>query len=256
MAEEEKKKKGQSVLKSVVKLLAMLVLLAYIVFAFVKEKNWANRTPCEQFVVCIQDSAQASFVSEDDVMKIIQNKHLNPVGRPLDKVQLIELEKAAQTHQFVLNAKCYKMADNTVHLDIEQRLPVMRIFSTNGDNYYIDAKGEKMPKVTYPADVVVATGNITPRYAAQNLAPLGRFLMKEPFWNSQIEQFHVLKDGSVEMIPRVGNHVVYFGQPIEMEAKLGKLHIFYDKVLCRIGWNKYRGINMEYANQIVCTKTE
>ena len=256
MAEEEKKKKNKSVWKPLVKFLAMLVLLAYIIFAFVKEKSWANCTPCERLVVSIQDSGRASFVSEDDILRILQIRHLNPVGRPLDKIQLLDIEKAAQSHQFVLTAKCYKTADNSVHLDLEQRLPVMRVFSAEGKSYFIDAKGGRMPRVNYPADVVVATGSISPEYAAKYLAPLGRFLQQESFWNSQIEQFNVLKDGTMEMVPRVGNHIVYLGQPTGLETKLERLYAFYDKVLCRVGWNKYRTINMEYGNQIICTKTE
>ncbi|MFA6820046.1 MAG: cell division protein FtsQ, partial [Bacteroidaceae bacterium] len=34
------------------------------------------------------------------------------------------------------------------------------------------------------------------------------------------------------------------------------LKVFYQKVLCKVGWNKYNRIDVEFGNQIVCTKNE
>ncbi len=36
------------------------------------------------------------------------------------------------------------------------------------------------------------------------------------------------------------------------EAKLNKLKHFYTKGLPNIGWNKYKVLNVEYEDQVVC----
>ena len=240
----------------VMKIIVATVLLGYIIFAFLKEKDWTNTKPCERLAICIKDSSLANFVSENDVLTILDNHHLNPMGVPMANVNSHSIEQALATHQFILESQCYKTADNVVHVDVLQRLPVMRIMSNNGDNYFIDAKGHKMPKVKYPADVVVATGSISSKYASKYLASIGSVLRNDEFWNSQVEQLNVLEDGTIEMMPRVGNHIVYFGLPTGFPNKLKKLKTFYAKVLNQVGWNKYSRINMEYGNQIICTKTE
>ncbi len=253
---EDKEKKRTSGFKILIKITAMIVLLGYIIFSFFKENTWTNNSPCPRVIVCIKDSAQATFVSKNDILNILDKKNINPVGIPLNRISLPKIKKEIEQHQFVLDAQCYKTADNAVHIDVSQNLPVLRILSDNGDNYYIDSRGNRMKKVTYPADVIVATGSITPRYAKKHLAALGRIFLHDDFWNNQVDQIHVLKDGSIEMIPRVGNHIIYLGKPQLLADKFNKLKIFYTDVLCRVGWNKYSRINMEYNNQIICVKSE
>lgn len=256
MPEEVSEKKKVSKWKLAARMLAVLALLAYIVFMFFKEKTWVNDTPCERLVVCIKDSARAAFVSKEDVKKILVSNKVNPIGVPMNKVSLLNIEKKLAKHVFILDAQCYKTADNAVHIEIEQRLPVVRVMSNDGDNYYIDAKGEKIARISYPADVIVATGNINTKYAKKYLAPIGVMLQEDEFWNGQMEQINVLKDGSMEMVSRVGNHIVYFGVPENMPSKLDKLKHFYKDVLCQVGWNKYKQISLEYNNQIICTKID
>ena len=100
----------------------------------------------------------------------------------------------------------------------------------------------------------VATGDIKRHYAQTKLREFGVFLLDNPFWRSQVEQLNVLADGSVEMIPRVGNHIVYLGQPTHLNEKFTRLEKFYRYGLSKAGWNKYSYINIEFNNQIICKK--
>jgi len=85
---------------------------------------------------------------------------------------------------------------------------------------------------------------------------VGIKLLNDPFWHNQVEQLNVLHDGSVELVPRVGDHVVYLGQPTHLEEKLARLVKFYRYGLSKAGWNKYAYINMEFSNQIICKKAK
>ena len=76
------------------------------------------------------------------------------------------------------------------------------------------------------------------------------------FWDAQIEQIHVLPDRNIELVPRVGDHLVYLGKLENFENKLARLKEFYQKGLNQVGWNKYSRISLEFSNQIICTKRE
>ena len=78
----------------------------------------------------------------------------------------------------------------------------------------------------------------------------------DKFWNAQIEQINVTPTREIELVPRVGDHVVFLGKIDNFEEKLGRLKIFYEKALNKVGWNKYERINLEFSNQIICTKRE
>ena len=85
---------------------------------------------------------------------------------------------------------------------------------------------------------------------------IGENLLHDRFWNNQIEQLNVLHDGTIEMVPRVGNHIVYLGPPTDIPQKLTRLEKFYRYGLNVAGWNKYSYINLEFNNQIICKKNK
>ena len=75
---------------------------------------------------------------------------------------------------------------------------------------------------------------------------------------SKVEKFDVTKNKKgervVELIPRVGEQIVYLGPLDDFESKLRRLRLFYSKAIDAVGWEKYARVNLEYDNQIICTK--
>jgi cell division protein FtsQ len=111
-----------------------------------------------------------------------------------------------------------------------------------------------MPNTQFTSDLVIVTGQVTKKYAKKVLANVGNYLIQNKMWRAQAEQLNVLADGSIEMIPRVGEHIIYLGQPIDIARKLDRLEKFYKYGLSKAGWNKYSYISLEFDNQIICKK--
>ena len=80
------------------------------------------------------------------------------------------------------------------------------------------------------------------------------YISDDDFWSAQIDQIYVDRDDEIDLIPRVGNHVIHLGPPENFEGKLRNLEAFYEEVLPEVGWNKYSLINLEFKDQIVCKK--
>ena len=104
------------------------------------------------------------------------------------------------------------------------------------------------------AHLVVVTGNVEKSFAMRDLYKFALFLQQNPFWDAQIEQVHVLPNKKIELVPRVGDHIVYLGKLDNYEQKLKRLKTFYTKALNEVGWNKYSRISVEFSNQVICTK--
>ena len=100
----------------------------------------------------------------------------------------------------------------------------------------------------------IVSGNVEKSFAMSDLYNFGVFLQNNPFWGAQIEQINVLPGRDIELVPRIGNHTIFFGKLDNYEAKLSRLRSFYRKGLNEVGWDKYSYINIEFENQIVCTK--
>ena len=160
-------------------------------------------------------------------------------------------------HPLIDEAECYKTPSGKVCVEVTQRIPILRVMSSNGQNYYLDNKGTIMPPdAKCVAHRVIVTGNVEKSFAMKDLYKFGVFLHNNKFWDAQIEQIHVLPDQNIELVPRVGDHLVYLGKLENFEDKLARLKEFYKKGLNRVGWNKYSRINLEFSNQIICTKRE
>ena len=80
------------------------------------------------------------------------------------------------------------------------------------------------------------------------------YVRTHDFWNAQIEQVYVNADGELELIPRVGNQTILFGDEKGMEEKFSKLYTFYKEGLSKTGWNQYKTINVTFKDQVVCSK--
>ena len=141
-------------------------------------------------------------------------------------------------------------------LNSKKLLPLLRVMAANGDNYYIDSKGKVMPIPNSSAHVAVVTGSVDRDFATKELYKLGIFLQNHPLWEAQIEQINVTPAKELELVPRVGEHIIFLGKPGDYEEKFERLKIFYKKGLNQVGWNKYSRISLEFSNQIICTKKE
>ncbi len=78
------------------------------------------------------------------------------------------------------------------------------------------------------------------------------------FWRSEVVQIVARTTPSgaleVELVPRSGRHVVLFGRLERIEEKFSTLRRFYRKGLSKIGWDRYRTIDIRYRNQVICRR--
>lgn len=238
-------------------ILADVALVTYLVLAvtaFNKPDELTN--VCGEVRTEIKDDVVKGFLNVDAVKVQLQRAGLFPLGEPMSNIKTRLIEEALLKNPFVETAQCYKTQTGRVCISLSQRLPVVHVMSADGDDYYVDTHGNIMPSFQYANDLVVATGSLNRNYAKKVLPAIGNFLVKDKHWRNQIEQLNILSDGSIEMVPRVGDHIVYLGAPSNFAHKLDRLDKFYKYGLSKAGWNKYSYISLEFDNQIICKKTK
>ncbi len=231
-------------------ILAVYLLLAVTAFNCPDESNEV----CTEVNIHIEDGAVSGFLNADEVKSLLQKARLYPLGSHLADVDVRKIEETLRQNPFVKAAQCYKTQVGRVHISVSQRLPVIRVKADNGEDYYVDDQGNIMPNTRFVSDLIIATGPIQRKYAQKVLTDIGCYLNQHPLWGNQIEQINVLADGTLEIVPRVGDHIVYVGSPDHIDKKLSRLEKFYKYGLSKAGWNKYSYINIEFDNQIICKK--
>lgn len=231
----------------------LLICLFLIMFALKLPMELKNPV-CHTVNITISDNVTDNFLSAGDIKAMLKARNLYPLGKSLNDINTRTVEAYLHANSLIHNAECYHTVSGAINIDIKQRTAVMRVKSDTGEDYYLDECGEAIFRNQYPADLIIATGNINKIYARRYLMKIGNYIVHDSFWKNQIEQIHVLPNNDIEMIPRVGEHVIFLGQPKGIEKKLDRLRKFYLYALNDIGWNKYSMISVDIPNQIVCKK--
>ena len=149
------------------------VLLAiYLVFAFTSFNEPANSAVvCRKCNIRIADENTNGFLKAEDVTKILTSSKMMPVNKKTGDISTRAIEEKLKSMAFVKTAQCFKAENGDVTINITQRLPLLRVKSQKGDDYYIDERGGVMPNSNYVSDLIIATGNIDKRYATDYLMP-------------------------------------------------------------------------------------
>jgi cell division protein FtsQ len=230
-------------------LLTCYVVASAFFFRDVKEEG-----ACQGLEIVVRDSLDKHFVTDGDLVYLLKKSKLYPVKKPMNIINTEKIEEELLSNDMISHVEVYKTPSRRIKLEIEQKMPILRVNSPSG-NYYIDNVGSIMPLSRhYVAHVLVASGYVEKEFAKNELYKFALYLQDNEFWNDQIDQIYVDADKNVELIPRVGNHRIILGTFEDYPGKLEKLRLFYEQAIPKVGWDKYSAINLKYKNQIVCTK--
>lgn len=243
-------------IKRIFILCILLLIAVYLVMSATVLNSEPTQRACKGMELSIKDSIDYGFITPDEIKGILKQNQLLPEGKELCTINVRRIEEALSKHPFIGQAECYLTSGGKVAIDLYQRVPMLRIISNNGDNYYLDSRGEIMTAPGRPVHVAVATGFIDRKFAQEELYPLAKFLQENEFWKAQIEQINVTAKQELELVPRVGKHILFLGKAGDYNEKFSKLQAFYKEALNQVGWNKYERISIEFTNQIICTKKE
>ena len=235
-----------------------IAIAAYLLLAITAfNEPGAITTHCTEVKIDIeQNSAISGFMNANEIKRILTRERVYPLSWDIKDINVRKIEETIEKSPFIEKAECYKTQSGHVCISIKQRIPVVRVMADNQENYYVDTHGSMMPESRYVANLMVATGAISRKYAQSTLTRMASQILKNPFWKDQIVQINILSDGSVELVPRVGDHVIYLGPPYDVENKLERMRKFYLYGLNKAGWNNYNYINVEFSNQIICKKNK
>ena len=220
----------------------------------------AFNTPAEKAIVCtevkidINNEAAVGFVNPSEVKNILEKNRLYPLAKKMADVNSRAIEETLMKNPFVEKAECYKTQSGHICISLHQRTPILHVMANNGDNYYLDTQGAILPESKYATDMIIVTGNVSRKYAQKILPLIGNTLLTEKFWQNQVVQVNILTDGTVAMIPRIGEHIIYLGTPANIDKTLERMRKFYLYGLNVAGWNKYSYISVEFDNQIICKR--
>lgn len=203
------------------------------------------------------------FITKEDVLAHL-NELLPNNGAEIQVQDLKQLEANLSNIPQVKNSDVFVNNLGELAIDVQQRQPLYRVIRPNMVSYYVDAEGYKFPvSKKYTAQVPIASGNISDNGRTSglidselntNLKTVVEYILADEFLKAQFGHLHVNAKGELELIPRVGKHVVLIGNADDIDKKMKRVKIFYYEGLTKTGFNAYKVINVKFKDQIVCSK--
>ena len=231
-----------------IKGLTLLVLVGFL-FAFSSNRN--NTRHVKNVTVNFMGDDNL-FVTEETVNKLlIQNKE-DLTNVPKEILDLNELELALKSNPMIKTAQVHLTVNGEVRADVIQRKPIARV-STNA-SYYIDDEGLFMPlSSNYTARVPLVTGFIK-KNDLSNVFNMAHKIYNDQFLKTHIVEIHQNRDKTIVLKTRVLDFEILIGHLDRIDNKISNLKAFYQKAKKDKSLNKYSKVNLQFENQVVCTK--
>ncbi|WP_242928560.1 cell division protein FtsQ/DivIB [Pontibacter vulgaris] len=221
-----------------------------------------NEKVCKKVSIKIDNEYNNYFIGDKEVKALLTRDGERKLEGLANKdIDLKNLEKRIEANSFVKDAEVFRGLDGNIQVSVKQNRPIARIIRPDQD-MYIDTEGTTLPlSDRYTARVIPVTKSGFSKSldkgffqdsAGQDYLTLLRYVEDNDFWKAQLAQMHINAKGKVSFLPQVGEHTIEFGKPVEVESKFKKLMIFYKEVLPVMGWDKYKRVNIEFEDQIIC----
>ena len=219
---------------------------------------------CKGVEINIHGVSNNFFVDKKDILNSITAiESANPVGKATGSFNLKKLEAELEKNVWIKSAQLFFDNNEVLKVMVQEREPIARVFTTTGTTFYIDNDltmlplsdkfSARLPGFTnFPSDKKIlskADSSLLGDVKTISLA-----LQKDSFSMAMVEQVDITPQRMFEMIPKIGNQLIVFGDATDVDAKLDKLKMFYKEIMVKAGWNNYSVINVQYKNQVVAKR--
>jgi cell division protein FtsQ len=263
------------------KKMIMISLWVVFVIGLIFVMSFAGRSHavrvCQKLDITIERQNEDLFIKEVDVINLLNDHSKLPTGQPISAINVSDLENLILSHPAVQTCDVFITVGGDVTIKMLQRKTIARVTNMNNESYYFDSRGKLMPwSDQYTSPVLFINGYFAENYGVMyqrefdswsldsalrspilldDAWQIAKRIEADTFLRAQIVQVYVTSDKQFQLIPRVGDHVINLGDISDLGKKLEKLLIFYRDGLNRTGsWTDYSLIDLQYKNQIVCTK--
>ncbi|MDB5275283.1 MAG: hypothetical protein JWR61_238 [Ferruginibacter sp.] len=253
--------------KTIVKKIATSIWIAIgvgaivLLVAAIKRKDAQH---CSGMSITIEGVNNNFFVDKKDIANAIALVVGGSVtGKAMSAFDLKKLEIALQKDVWVKTSQLFFDNNNKLVVKVTEREPVARVFTTAGTTFYIDSSLAMLPlSEKFSARLPVFTGFpsdkavLSPQDSAllKDILTVSMAIQKDSFNMAMIDQVDITSQRIFEMVPKIGNTIIVFGDATDVAAKFYKLQLFYKEVMVKTGWNKYSEINVQYNGQVVAKR--
>ena len=251
-------KKILSILLWVVTAAALIVL-----FIFAREDYLNKPLKSIQLVTETDTGFVKKSLLREELRQICNNKNIGTVN-------MIAIQNHLNSNPWIESNASYVDLDGTLNVSFNEYEPQFRVFDKNGHSVYVTSEGIVIPSSRiYTPYVLIASGNFnlkkdTVSYQLRDTLESDRNMINALHWVEAIEKNDFIKNcvgqlycnnkNQFELTVRGLDMRVIVGDTTCAADKLKRLEIFMKQRIDNPETQTMKSINLNYKNQIVCTK--
>lgn len=188
-----------------------------------------------------------------------------------NQIQMIPVDSVVnylKKNPWIIDVKANVNLQSYLDVEVKECEPITRVYNRQGKSVYMDKDGNIYPtsNVYVPHLLVVSginfsvndLGNVGDEIYAKTDLPETFVLVKEVladnYSKNRIKQIHRDRKKNYIFSMNNTNIIVIFGDVNYTGEKLLKMKNFFDKMQGNPELDNYKEINLNYKNQVVCTK--
>jgi cell division protein FtsQ len=222
-----------------------------------------DNSVCKGFEIEIIGINNNFFIGKTEIIEMLEKVAGKEIkGKEINKMNLLEMENQIKKDVWISKATLYFDKNDILMVKVEEKNPIARIFSNQGTSFYIDHSLNMLPLskkhsarlpvfTNFPSALTVLSKSDS--VLLDNIKAMSLYIQNDPFFMAMVDQVNITASNKFELIPKLGDQIILFGDASNIEKKFDKLKLFYKNVISIKGWKKYSKINLEFENQIVAS---
>lgn len=242
-------------IKTVLKTLLLLTLLAYTAVALIWSRTRAQEKLCSAVNVVVVDSSATRFVTAAEVARDLGELYRSAPGTPITNLNTHAIVLRLDSIDKIENATAITYTDGSLEINVTPMRPVARIFRDSQPSFYINRQGKQiLATARYHTNVPVIslTGPKSPQ--PKQLLPLVNFLNSHPRWDSLVTHIKASSPNDIILVPMIHGHVLNIGSVSNLKSKFDRIEMAYRQIFPIKGWDFYDTISVKWDGQIVATR--
>ena len=274
-------------MRKVMVIFEIIFIVIFIAVIFIMQssyKDYYDKVKLTGIVIDINDSCNVSFVNKKEILLKLNSFNLKKGRTLVSEIPLNDIEVLISKDYYIKRAEAYCDVSGKLNIDVTQFVPTMRFIGNNGDSYFIDnefriVKHRNSVSMTLP--MVTQEINIIPflELSGKDVVPLEKrdksskliydrlaklkyfsdYVSEDDVIENLISQVNINGDCEVEIIPRLGGHIVVLcdlDSLLDCDKYFDKLLKFYESQSSKGVWTEYSRVNLKFEGQVVCKKNK
>lgn len=253
--------------RKILSIVAWVLTAGALIALFVFAREDYLTSPVKAVKVNIEREGNSGFIKERFLLADIDRlRGHSDIGT----INMLSIQQRLESNPWIESSTSYIDLDGTLNINIKEYDPVLRIFGEGGKSAYLTESGICLPtNRLYTPHVLVANGSFTLRsdstsYALNDTLVEDQALIeslhvfkaieRNAFMQSCIGQVYRNRKGQFDIVLRDIDARVTLGDTCQIDDKLHRAEIFIKQKVGTAELKGMKNINLQYKNQVVCTK--